>query len=53
MRYLDDVGLTYLWGKITALFVKKAEIPQYVICTLSEYEALESYSSNTYYIIVA
>lgn len=52
-KYLDSVGLTYLWDKITSIFAKKEDIPQYVICTLSEYNALDTYDDNTYYIIVA
>lgn len=28
-------------------------MPQYVLCTLSEYEAMEFHDSNTYYIIIA
>ena len=26
MAYLDTTGLTYLWGKITAIFAKKADV---------------------------
>ena len=71
MKFLDDIGLTYLWGKITDLFATKANIsdladvattgsysdltdaPQYVICTLSEYNLMASHDVNTYYIIIA
>lgn len=27
MGYLDNAGLTYLWGKITSIFAKKTEVP--------------------------
>ena len=53
MKILDSTGLTYLWGKITAVFAKKADLPQYVICTLSEYNAMASHDADTYYIIIA
>lgn len=62
MKYLDSVGLTYLWGKITSIFATKEEladkadaddIPQYVICTLSQYNAMASHDADTYYIIIA
>lgn len=52
-KYLDSVGLTYLWDKITSIFAKKEDIPQYVICTLSEYNAMQSHDSGTYYIIIS
>lgn len=52
MKILDDNGLSYLWGKITSVFVKKTDLPQYVICTLAEYNAMVSHDANTYYIIV-
>lgn len=51
-KYLDNSGLTYLWGKITAVFAKKADLPQYVICTLDEYEDMASHDADTYYIII-
>lgn len=61
MKYLDSVGLTYLWGKITQIFATKEELEevsggssaQYVICTLSDYNAMASHDSDTYYIIIA
>ena len=53
MAYLDTTGLTYLWGKITAVFAKKADLPQYVICTQTEYNNMVSHDSDTYYIIIA
>lgn len=61
MKYLDSVGLTYLWGKICAIFATKEELEeatggssaQYVICTLSQYNAMESHDSGTYYIIIS
>lgn len=53
MKYLDSVGLTYLWNKISSIFAKKEDIPQYVICTLSAYNAMDSHDSDTYYIILA
>lgn len=51
-KYLDSVGLTYLWNKITSIFAKKEDIPQYVICTLGEYEDMASHDADTYYIII-
>lgn len=51
MKYLDSVGLAYLWSKISSLFAKKEDVSQYIVCTLAEYLALESYNDNTYYII--
>lgn len=53
MAFLDNTGLIYLWGKITAVFAKKADLPQYVICTLAEYNAMASHDADTYYIIIA
>ena len=61
VKYLDDTGLTYLWEKIKSLFATKEEveealterIPQYVLCTLPEYNAMESHDENTFYIIIA
>ena len=53
MKILDDTGLTYLWGKITAIFAKKADLPQYIICTLTEYNEMASHDADTYYIIIA
>lgn len=53
MAFLDNTGLAYLWGKITAVFAKKADLPQYVICTLAEYNAMASHDADTYYIIIA
>lgn len=53
MAYLDNTGLAYFWGKITAVFAKKADLPQYVICTLDEYNAMASHDADTYYIIIA
>jgi hypothetical protein len=61
MKYLDSVGLTYLWGKITSIFATKEELAeassssstQYVICTLSDYNAMASHDSDTYYIIIS
>lgn len=52
MKYLDSVGLTYLWSKISSIFAKKEDIPQYVICTLADYNDMESHDSDTYYIIL-
>lgn len=52
-KYLDSVGLTYLWNKITSIFAKKEDIPQYVICTLSAYQAMASHDPDTYYIIIS
>lgn len=61
MKYLDSVGLTYLWGKITSIFATKDEladkadaddIPQYVICTLSDYNGMATHDTDTYYIII-
>lgn len=61
-KYLDGTGLAYLWGKITSLFATKEElggkadaedIPQYVICTLSAYNAMASHDAGTYYIIIS
>jgi hypothetical protein len=51
-KYLDSVGLTYLWNKISTIFAKKEDIPQYVICTLDEYEDMASHDADTYYIII-
>lgn len=81
MKYLDSVGLTYLWNKISSLFATKAEMddlldtkastsdladvattgsytdlvdaPQYIICTLAEYNSMASHDAGTYYIIIA
>lgn len=53
MAFLDNTGLAYFWGKITAVFAKKADLPQYVICSQAEYNAMASHDANTYYIIIA
>ena len=62
MKLLGNDSFTYLWEKITKIFATKAElnaivgtidIPQYVICTLSEYNAMQSHDSETYYIIIS
>lgn len=53
MKYLDSVGLAYLWSKISSLFAKKEDIPQYVICTLSAYNAMATHDPDTYYIIIS
>lgn len=53
MKILDSTGLAYFWDKIIAVFAKKADLPQYVICTLAEYNAMASHDANTYYIIIA
>lgn len=53
MKYLDSVGLAYLWNKISSLFAKKEDIPQYVICTLSAYNAMATHDPDTYYIIIS
>lgn len=60
MKYLDSVGLTYLWGKITEIFATKEELEeassgssqQFVLCTLSQYNAMASHDADTYYIII-
>lgn len=61
-KYLDTTGLSYVWGKIVSLFATKdeldakadaADIPQYVICTLSAYQAMASHDPDTYYIIIS
>ena len=61
-KYLDGTGLAYLWEKLKGFFATKtelnakadaADIPQYVICTLSAYNAMASHDAGTYYIIIS
>lgn len=53
MRILGNDSFVYFWNKISSIFAKKEDIPQYVICTLSEYNAMQSHDSGTYYIIIS
>lgn len=50
-KYLDSVGLQYLWDKIASIFAKKEDVSQYIVCTLAEYNGLESYGNNTFYVV--
>lgn len=51
-KYLDGTGLAYLWSKLTEIFAKNEDLPQYVICSLAEYNAMATHDADTYYIII-